>query len=43
MVGVGDVCAEIRNYFVLPDGIHALYFTFEGEGAVSLRCFELHT
>ena len=22
MVGVGDVCAEIRNYFVLPDGIH---------------------
>lgn len=23
MVGVGDVCAEIRNYFVLPDGIHA--------------------
>ena len=26
----------------LPDGVHALYFTFEGEGAVSLRCFELH-
>ena len=26
----------------LPDGVHALYFTFEGEGAVSLKCFELH-
>ncbi|MBQ2957111.1 MAG: family 43 glycosylhydrolase [Clostridia bacterium] len=27
----------------IPDGIHALYFTFEGEGAVSLKSFELHT
>ena len=26
----------------LPDGIHSLYFTFEGEGAVSLASFTLH-
>lgn len=26
----------------LPDGVHALYFTFEGEGAVSLKSFTLH-
>lgn len=26
----------------LPDGVHALYFAFEGEGAVSLKSFTLH-
>ena len=26
----------------IPDGVHALYFTFEGEGAVSLASFTLH-
>ena len=26
----------------IPDGVHALYFTFEGEGAVSLGFFTLH-
>lgn len=27
----------------LPDGVHALCFTFEGEGALSLGSFTLHT
>lgn len=27
----------------IPDGVHALYFTFEGEGALSLGSFTLHT
>lgn len=34
MAGVGDVCAEIRNYFVVPDGIHIDTFTVENGSIV---------
>lgn len=35
MVGVGEVCAEIRNYFVASDGIHTDTFTVKN-GAILL-------
>lgn len=37
-----NIWTEATASIDLPDGVHALYFTFEGEGAVSLASFTLH-
>ncbi len=42
-VAYTNIWTEATAPIDLPDGIHALYFTFEGEGAVSLKSFRLHT
>jgi len=49
----GEILCRLRVHYTniwteatapveLPDGVNALYFTFEGEGAVSLASFTLH-
>ena len=40
-VGYSNVWVNTTEAISIPDGIHALYFTFEGEGAVSLASFTL--
>ncbi|MBQ4156640.1 MAG: family 43 glycosylhydrolase [Clostridia bacterium] len=47
---VGSVPVKYTNIWTsgtanvsIPDGIHSLYFTFKGEGAVSFGAFTLHT
>lgn len=42
-VGYTNVWVTASAPINLPDGVHSLYFTFEGEGALSLASFTLHT
>jgi len=42
-VGYTNIWVKNTAPVSIPDGVHALYFTFEGEGATSLLSFELHT
>lgn len=41
-VAYTNVWVTAKADIALPDGINALYFTFEGEGSLSLKSFELH-
>ena len=41
-VAYTNIWTEGRASVSIPDGITALYFAFEGEGAVSLQSFTLH-
>jgi hypothetical protein len=41
-VGKENVWHTIREELALPDGVNALYFTYEGGGYMSLKSFELH-
>lgn len=41
-VGKENFWHTLRQDMVLPDGIHALYFTYQGSGYMAMKSFELH-
>ena len=41
-VGKENIWHTLRQDLALPDGVNALYFTYEGGGYMSLKSFELH-
>ncbi len=41
-VGKENIWHTLRQNLALPDGVNALYFTYEGGGYMSLKSFELH-
>ena len=40
-IGYFNVWADGESEVDIPDGVHALYFTFEGEGALQFSSFRL--
>ena len=41
-VGKENIWHTLRQDIALPDGVNALYFTYEGGGYMALKSFELH-
>ena len=37
-----NIWREFRTPVAIPDGVHALYFTYRGPGAASLKGFTLY-